>query len=437
MIDTQQSAGHLDFTVKKHGDGVVPSPMSGVRFIHDHERILYPSTLDELKALQGAGGDPPSMECAGPRERLFFDPAALACGIVTCGGLCPGLNDVIRAIVLSLHHHYGVRRIYGFRFGFAGLVPQPGHEPVDLTPDVVGRIHRMGGSFLGSSRGPQKPAAMVDSLERLGVGILFVIGGDGTLRGAHAINDEAARRGLRLSVIGVPKTIDNDVSFVQKIFGFETAVSEARRATYAANAEAEAGQNGIGLVKVMGRDSGFIAAYSVLVDGHVNFCLVPEVPFTLERLLAEVSRRIERRGHAVIVVAEGAGQDLMARSLGDAERDASGNVRHGDIGVFLRDAISAHFRGARTPITLKYIDPSYSIRSVAATAHDSAFCLLLGHNAVHAGMSGRTDMVVGFWNHQFTHVPIGLATSARKRIDPEGPLWSSVVASTGQPREMR
>ena len=377
------------------------------------------------------------MECAGPRERLFFDPASLACGVVTCGGLCPGLNDVIRAIVLSLHHHYGVRRIYGFRFGFAGLVPQPGAEPVDLTPDVVGRIHRMGGSFLGSSRGPQDPAAMVDYLERLGIGILFVIGGDGTLRGAHAIDGEAARRGLKLSVIGVPKTIDNDVSFVQKTFGFETAVSEARRATYAANAEAEAGQNGIGLVKVMGRDSGFIAAYSVLVDGHVNFCLVPEVPFTLERLLAELSRRIERRGHAVIVVAEGAGQDLMARTLGDAERDASGNVRHGDIGVFLRDAIGAHFRDARTPISLKYIDPSYSIRSVAATAHDSAFCLLLGHNAVHAGMSGRTDMVVGFWNHQFTHVPIGLATSARKRIDPEGPLWSSVVASTGQPRDMR
>ncbi len=437
MIDTQQPAG-LDFTIKRHGDCVVPSPMSGVRFIGDHERILYPSTLDELKAWQGgAGADPPSMECAGPRERLFFDPASLACGVVTCGGLCPGLNDVIRAIVLSLHHHYGVRRIYGFRFGFAGLVPQPGTEPVDLTPDVVGRIHRMGGSFLGSSRGPQDPAAMVDYLERLGIGILFVIGGDGTLRGAHAIDGEAARRGLKLSVIGVPKTIDNDVSFVQKTFGFETAVSEARRATYAANAEAEAGQNGIGLVKVMGRDSGFIAAYSVLVDGHVNFCLVPEVPFTLERLLAELSRRIERRGHAVIVVAEGAGQDLMARSLGDAERDASGNVRHGDIGVFLRDAIGAHFRDARTPISLKYIDPSYSIRSVAATAHDSAFCLLLGHNAVHAGMSGRTDMVVGFWNHQFTHVPIGLATSARKRIDPEGPLWSSVVASTGQPRDMR
>jgi 6-phosphofructokinase 1 len=326
-----------------------------------------------------------------------------------------------------------VRKTYGFRFGFAGLVAGALHEPLDLTPELVNRIHELGGSMLGSSRGPQPPKAMVDRLEQLGIAILFAIGGDGTLRGAHAIGEEAARRGLPLSVIGVPKTIDNDVSFVQKTFGFETAVSEARRATYAANAEAEAANNGIGLVKLMGRDSGFIAAYSSLVDGHANFCLVPEVPFTLDRFLAELRLRLERRGHAVIVVAEGAGQDLMARG---EVRDASGNIRYGDIGVFLRDAITAHFRDRKVPITLKYIDPSYAIRSVPTTAHDSAFCLLLGHNAVHAGMSGRTDMIVSFWNHQFTHVPIVLAVSKRKQIDPEGALWSSVLASTRQPREM-
>jgi len=232
----------------------------------------------------------------------------------------------------------------------------------------------------------------------------------------------------------VPKTIDNDVSFVQRTFGFETAVSEARRATYAANTEAESARNGIGLVKLMGRDSGFIAAYAVLVDGQVNFCLVPEVPFSLERFLTELSHRIARRGHAVVVVAEGAGQDLMQRP---EERDASGNVRHGDIGVFLRDAITKHFKDAGVPATVKYIDPSYAIRSVPVTAHDSAFCLLLGHNAVHAGMSGRTDMLVGYWNHRFTHVPIPAAVSSRKKIDPEGSLWSSVLASTGQPRDMR
>ena len=424
----------LDFTIARHGEGRFPSPMSGVRFVQDHERVLYASTLDELKRQCGAGAEPPSMERGGPRARMFFDPSSLACGIVTCGGLCPGLNDVIRAIVLSLHHHYDVHRIYGFRYGFEGLVERHGHPPLALSPDSVRHIHEIGGSILGSSRGPQHPSAMVEWLERLGIGILFVIGGDGTLQGAHAISREIATRNLKISVIGVPKTIDNDIEFVQKTFGFETAVSEARRATYAANAEAEAAKNGIGLVKLMGRDSGFIAAYVVLVDGHVNFCLVPEVPFSLERFLGELQKRIVRRGHAVIVVAEGAGRDLTTRH---DERDASGNIKHGDIGIFLRDAITRHFQGSPTPVTLKYIDPSYSIRSVPAIAHDSAFCLLLGHNAVHAGMSGRTDMFVGFWNHQFTHVPIALAVGARKRIDPESTLWSSVLAATGQPRDMR
>ena len=424
----------LDFTIARHGDCRFRSPMAGIRFVEDDEGVLYPSTLDDLRRLGASlSGGLPAMESAGPRKQLFFDPSSLTCGIVTCGGLCPGVNDVIRAIVLSLHHHYGVRKTYGFRFGFEGLVEGCHHEPLELTPDAVNRIHEMGGSLLGSSRGPQRPAAMVDRLERLGIGILFAIGGDGTLRGAHAISDEATRRGLKISVIGVPKTIDNDVSFVQRTFGFETAVSEARRATYAANAEAEAARNGIGLVKLMGRDSGFIAAYSAIVDGHANFCLIPEVPFTLERFLAELRLRLERRGHAVIVVAEGAGQDLMARK---EERDASGNVKYGDIGTFLRDAIAGHFHELQIPITLKYIDPSYAIRSVPTTAHDSAFCLLLGHNAVHAGMSGRTDMIVSFWNHQFTHVPIALAVSQRKKIDPDGALWSSVLASTRQPRSM-
>ena len=426
--------GELDFTVQRLGECRLPSPLSGVGFTGDEERVLYHARLEDLKPWLDRGAAPPAMEVAGPRERIFFDPARLACGIVTCGGLCPGLNDVIRSVVLSLYHHYRVGRVYGFRYGYEGLVPRHGHEPVLLTPDAVNRIHHLGGSVLGSSRGPQDPAEMVRTLEDLGVGILFAIGGDGTLRGAQKIGEEAARRGLPIAVIGIPKTIDNDVPFVQKTFGFETAVAEARRATYAANTEAEAARNGIGLVKLMGRDSGFIAAHAVLVDAHVNFCLVPEVPFGLERFLAELARRLERRGHAVVVIAEGAGQDLVA---GPGGRDASGNVRYGDVGAFLRDAIKEHFRRAGTEVNLKYIDPSYTIRSVPAGAHDSAFCLLLGHAAVHAGMSGRTNMVVSFWNHQFTHVPISLAVSHRRKIDPQGPLWSSVLASTGQPPDLR
>ncbi len=373
------------------------------------------------------------MEVAGPREMLFFDPSQVTCGIVTCGGLCPGLNDVIRSIVLSLYHHYGVRRVYGFRFGYEGLVSRYGHEPLRLSPDAVNRIHEIGGTVLGSSRGHQDPAEMVKTLADLHVSILFAIGGDGTLRGARAIAEEAARQGMALSVISIPKTIDNDVSFVQKTFGFETAVAEARRAIYAANTEAESAQNGVGLVKLMGRDSGFIAAYSVLADSHVNFCLVPEVPFALERLLCELERRVRQRRHAVIVVAEGAGQDLIGRAT---ERDASGNVRYADIGTFLRDTIKDRFNQKGIELNIKYIDPSYTIRSMPANAHDSAFCLLLGHSAVHAGMAGRTNMVVSFWNHQFTHVPISLAVSQRKKIDTEGALWNSVLACTGQPAIM-
>jgi len=424
----------LDFTISRLGESRFASPMSGVRFTRDDERVLYHARLEEIRTWIERRADPLAMEAAGPREKIFFDPTQLACGIVTCGGLCPGLNDVIRSIVLSLYHLYGVKTVYAFRYGYEGLVSIYGHKPLELTPDGVNRIHEQGGSVLGSSRGPQDPAEMLKTLKDLKVGILFAIGGDGTLRGAQKIGDEALKRGLKISVIGIPKTIDNDVSFVQKTFGFETAVTEARRATYAANTEAEAARNGIGLVKLMGRDSGYIAAYSVLVDSQVNFCLVPEVPFTLERFLTELQKRLERRQHAVIVVAEGAGQDLMAKT---AERDASGNVKHGDIGIFLRDAIKDHFKKTGMEISLKYIDPSYTIRSVPADAHDSAFCLLLGQNAVHSGMSGRTGMVVGFWNHQFTHVPIPLATSVRKKIDPEGTLWSNVLASTGQPRDMR
>jgi 6-phosphofructokinase 1 len=424
---------NLDFTIERLGECLFLSPMQGVRFTGDGERLLYHSRYEDIRESMAAGMEPPTLELAGPRERLFFDPTAIACGIVTCGGLCPGINDVIRAVTLSLHHHYGVRRVYGFRYGYEGLVKRLGHPPLELTPASVSSISELGGTILASSRGPQDPAEMVDYLEELGVVILFAIGGDGTLKGAGKIAEEAARRGRPLSVIGIPKTIDNDISYVQKTFGFETAVAEAHRAIYAAHTEASGALNGIGLVKLMGRDSGFIAAFASLIDSQVNFCLVPEVPFTLDGFLRNLEERLKERGHAVVVAAEGAGQELLAAT---AERDASGNVKLGDIGTWLRDAIKGHFSGRGMACNLKYIDPSYIIRSQPANPHDSALCLLLGQNAVHAGMSGRSSMVVGFWNHQFTHVPIALATRQRKKIDPEGWLWSSVLASTGQPRQM-
>ncbi|HEY69079.1 MAG TPA: ATP-dependent 6-phosphofructokinase, partial [Anaerolineae bacterium] len=287
--------------------------------------------------------------------------------------------------------------------------------------------------ILGSSRGPQDISEMVDTLERMNVGILFTIGGDGTLRGAQAIAEEIGRRNLRIAVIGIPKTIDNDISYMQMSFGFETAVSEAKTAIYSAHTEATGARNGVGLVKLMGRESGFIAAYAALAYNDVNFCLVPEVRFSLKGFLKALKERLERRGHAVVVAAEGAGQEFMEATQA---RDASGNIRLGDIGIFLREQIRTYFQKAEMELNMKYIDPSYTIRSMPANAHDSAFCLLLGHNAVHAGMAARTNMVVGNWKNEFTHVPIPLAVSQRKKIDPNGRLWRNVLASTGQPSEM-
>jgi 6-phosphofructokinase 1 len=424
----------LNFDVSKLGDCRVPSPLKGFYFVKDDERVLFHSELSEVKEYFESGKAVPSFERAGPREKIYFDPSKLKCGIVTCGGLCPGLNSVIRAITLSLHHNYGVRTIYGFPYGYEGLTYRYGHKPVELTPALVDRIHEQGGTMLGSSRGNQDIGEMVDTLERMNIGILFTLGGDGTLRGANAISEEIERRKLKIAVIGIPKTIDNDISYVQRSFGFATAVSGAGRAIYSAHIEAQGARNGIGLVKLMGRDSGFIAAFAALAYCDVNFCLIPEVPFTLEGFLKILGERLEKRGHAVIVVAEGAGQDLVEKT---GERDASGNIRFQDIGVFLRDRIHAYFKEKGTEFSLKYIDPSYTIRSVPADANDSAFCLLLGQNAVHAGMAGRTRIVVGFWGNEFTHVPISMATSERRKIDPEERVWNSVLTTTGQPREMR
>lgn len=423
----------LDFTVQRLGQCQIPSPLTGIPFVPDCKHVLCHADMEKVREFLDAGKEPPQMELAGPREKIFFDPSRLRCGVVTCGGICPGINDVIRAIVLSLHYHYGVKTVFGFRFGYEGLVPKYGHEPLELTPETVKNIHQRGGTILASSRGPQDIAEMVNTLERMAIGILFVIGGDGTLRGAQAIAQEVEQRGLAISVVGIPKTIDNDISYVQETFGFETAVTETRTSLYSAYVEATGAWNGIGLVKLMGRHSGFIAAYATLANSNVNFCLVPEIPFTLEGFLHALQERLSKRGHALVVVAEGAGQDLMGETPG---RDASGNVRLGDIGIFLRDRIREHSAKARVEVNLKYIDPSYTIRSMPANARDSALCLLLGQRAVHAGMTGRTNMVVSVWRGEFTHVPISLAVSLRKRIDPEGWLWAAVLSSTGQPRNM-
>jgi 6-phosphofructokinase 1 len=428
-----------DLWIRRLGEPTFSSPMvrllrgraSSPHYVHESDRVLLDDTVGSAVAHQCAVGDLPSMEPGGPREYIYFDPPRTRAAIVTCGGLCPGLNNVIRGLVLQLADNYGVTEVLGFRDGFRGLVD--GSEPVQLSQDVVADIHNRGGTILGTSRGGQDPGAMAATLERLGVNLLFVIGGDGTLRGAQRIADEADRRGLTLSVVGVPKTIDNDIPYIDQSFGFQTAFTRATESIKSALTEASSTPNGVGLVKLMGRHSGFIACYAALASHDVDFVLIPEVPFQLDGpagFLASLRRRVAKRGHAVVVVAEGAGQELFAY---DGAVDASGNARLADIGPLLRDRILADFGAAGTELSVRYVDPGYAIRSVAANGWDAVYCLRLAQAAVHAAMAGRTAMVVGRWHGRFVHLPIALATGSRNQVDPDGDLWMSVLESTGQP----
>ena len=434
-----------ELQVRTLGPSTVPSPLAhyvGGRatnqyYVGEDDRILFDDTVDLIKRRGLPLEELPSFETGGPRATLFFEPSRTRVGIVTCGGLCPGLNDVIRALVMELHEHYGVNDVIGFRNGYAGLVPELGLEPVQLTPGFVATIHERGGTVLGSSRGAQDVKVVVDTLQAREVDILFVIGGDGSMRGAHLIAEEALARDARIAVVGVPKTIDNDIPHIGQSFGFQTAYSRAAQSIKAAKIEAEASLNGIGLVKVMGRHAGFIACYSALAGHDADFVLIPEVPFALEGdngLLAHVRRKVQAQGHAVLVVAEGAGQEHLTS---DGATDASGNARLGDIGRLLRDRITEELTSTGQEVLFRYFDPGYFIRSVPAEPSDSVYCARLAQTAVHAAMAGRTDMVVGRRRHRFVHVPISYVTHRPHHVSPDGDLWLSVLESTAQPVDMR
>lgn len=427
------------FRVDRLGSADRPSPLSVASpksFVSDLKRILVDPHTETVRETLAGGGELASFEVAGPRDRIFFEPGSTRAAIATCGGLSPGINDVIRALVMQLWYRYGVRQILGAPFGYHGLGRQRSPGLRELTPELVRNVHERGGSMLGTSRGTPPTAEIVDTLAANEVQILFTVGGDGTMRGARAIHEEIRRRGLEIAVVGVPKTIDNDIPWVRRSFGFETAVVRASEAVRGAHTEAEAVRNGLGLVKLMGRHSGYIAASAVLATGHSNFCLVPEVPFSLEGengLLALLEARLEVRHHALIVVAEGAGQEYFDASVGE---DASGNRRLGDVGALLRERISAHFAGLRKQLRLKYINPSYLVRSAPANASDSLYCARLAQNAVHAAMAGKTGLLVGYWHGQMTHVPLKALEDRTQSINPDGELWLNVLESTGQPAKI-
>lgn len=414
--------------IRTLGEPRFNSPLD--RAVNDQARV--PSHI--VRETGAAHPDELLFERAGPRARIFFGAPGTAAGVVTCGGLCPGLNNVIRSLFLELHHFYGVKKVLGFRGGYGGLDPQKGREPLELSCELVDDIHREGGTILGTSRGPVEPAAALDNLAHRGINILFTIGGDGTQRGALALLEEALRRGYPLAVVGVPKTVDNDVPFVSRSFGYLTAVEEATKVLKCAHTECHSVQNGISIVKLMGREAGFIAAGATIASQDVNFTLIPEVPFKLEGVrgfLPVLKERVLRRAHAVIVVAEGAGQDLIQSA--DLGRDASGNIKLKDIGRFLQQRIEEYFKQQQVPVTLRYFDPSYVIRSVAADSEDAILCDLFARNAVHAAMAGKTGLIIGLLHDQFIHVPMELLSRERKRLNPHGSIWHAVLAATGQP----
>ena len=420
----------LDFTIPTLGAPRVPSPLKLSTVPDDFIADFTPAGGRVLYNPDGSQPDV-SFEASGPRQVNYFRGEDVTAGIVTCGGLCPGMNNVIRGLVMQLWYSYGVRRIHGFRYGFQGLSASPSHAPEELSPAEVRDVHNMGGTFLGSSRGNPPVEEMVETMVRLGINVMFCIGGDGTMHGAKAIFDQVRRQGLEIAIIGVPKTIDNDLMYIERTFGYQTAVSIAAEAIKAAHVEARGAPSGLGLVRLMGRHSGFIAASASLAAREVNLVLVPELPFDLQGdkgIIAFLRERIQRRDHAAVVVAEGAGQRHLEAS---GEQDASGNVKLSDIGVYLKGVFKQELKAEG--INLKYIDPSYIIRAAPANAADAIFCGQLSEEAVHAAMAGKTGMVVGLWLGRFTHVPLSAVTSDRKVISLDSTFWRNVMDATGQP----
>jgi 6-phosphofructokinase 1 len=445
MLKDYLELARLDLKIKNLGNCKYGSPLDLsyidgdeiANYVMDDERIFAVNTKSIAEYLKNNGYDMPLFEKAGPREKLFFEPGKTISAIVTCGGICPGLNAVIRAVVMMNYYRYKNKSTLGIKYGYSGFIKSIVPDVIELTPDIVDDIDKHGGTILASSRGPQDVKEIVDRLVELKVNILYTVGGDGTLHGANEIQAEIEKRGLSIAVIGIPKTIDNDISYIDRTFGTETAFSKACEALDSAHTEAKASYKGIGLVKVMGRMSGFIAANTALASNNANFVLIPEVRFELRGangFFAALKKRMTIKDHAVILVAEGAGQNLFSEK--DQKYDASGNKKLDDIGVFLKDEIKKYFDEEKIPISIKYIDPSYIIRSTAPTPNDALFCLQLAQMAVHAGMSGKTGCVIGHYNGEFIHLPIKAAISKRKTIDPESELWLSVLESTGQPAMM-
>lgn len=269
---------------------------------------------------------------------------------------------------------------------------------------------------------------------------VYIIGGDGTMRGMVEIFNEIQRRKLNIAVAGIPKTVDNDVGIIDRSFGFQTAVEMAQQAISAAHTEAESAVNGVGLVKLMGRSTGHIALHATLSSRDVDCCLIPENDFYLEGrggLLEFLGARLKENGHAVVVVAEGAGQDVIPRSdeAHVEEKDESGNPVFLDVGGWLKSELKKWWaRDHETELfTVKYIDPTYMVRAVPANATDNLYCTMVAHSAIHGAMAGYTGFVSGPINGNYVYIPVEDVARAKNRVDTRDHKWAWVRSLTSQP----
>ncbi|CAN6448230.1 unnamed protein product [Victoria cruziana] len=373
---------------------------------------------------------------AGPRREIRFDPSEVKAAIVTCGGLCPGLNTVIRELVVGLWDLYGVHEIFGIRAGYRGFYTW---DPIELTPKWVDHWHKSGGTMLQTSRGGFDLKKIVDAIEARGFNQLYIIGGDGTMRGVVKIFEEIQTRKLKIGVCGIPKTVDNDIGIIDRSFGFQTAVETAQAAISAAHVEAESAVNGVGFVKLMGRSTGHIALHATLSSRDVDCCLIPENDFYLEGkggLFEFLEQRLRENGHAVLVVAEGAGQNLIPRTESEKEqKDESGNPILLDVGHWLKSELKKWWdrEHAGELFTVKYIDPTYMIRAVPANATDNLYCTLLAHSAIHGVMAGYTGFVPGPINGNYAYIPVEHVAEAKNVVDTKDHKWAWVRSVTNQP----
>ncbi|KAA6423820.1 MAG: phosphofructokinase family [Trebouxia sp. A1-2] len=422
--------------------------LQSMRFATPHSAGATCMTVGQLSTVQGNGNGalpkladaaddqvcvplPPWAVRAGARETIYHDPSTVNAAIVTCGGLCPGLNDVVQGLVRKLED-YGVPdgNILGIRYGYKGFYNRK-QKPVVLNSKAVEGIQLQGGTILGTSRGGADIKEIVKRIDMWGIDMVFVVGGNGGNAGAAAIQAQCEKDGVVCNIVGVPKSIDNDILVIDKCFGFDTAVEEAQTALLAAKVEAISADQGIGLVKLMGRSSGFIAMQASMASGVVDICLIPEVNFNLDGrhgLMAYIETLLANKGHCVICVAEGAGQEILMS--GDVQTDRSGNPILKDVGPWLKSEIKKRFKEA----DVKYIDPSYLIRSIPTTSNDRIYCKILAHNAVHAAFAGFTGVTVGLVNTHYVILPIPVVIQAPRRVDPQGKQWNRLRSSIGQPQ---